>query len=389
MKRLEQLFKKNPKSGSVVTIDKHGGVHYINYTKVFNGTILQDIIHFVNSVLRKYKTQKIPFYFEFPTRRIEVQDKLVYILFECVCYQLKKDHRRVYVYWDPIDIIITQGIFSSPLKLLNNSDQKSNNKYATKFKAEMYNQHYRSLIAFDKERDLKTNYLGKFQQELELFLKIFNLSKVHIDKISNVMTELVGNAGEHGDSDCLIDIDITDNHTKLVDDVEQKGQYYGINIAIVSFSDKLVGDDIKSKILENKFKEGRYKYLSEVYLNHLRMMKEDTNYKEEYFWNIAALQDKISGRKNLLSSGGTGLTVLINSLQQEAENDTCYMLSGNEVIFFKKEFIEFDSEGWLGFNTQKNFYNYAPDSEILAESVVFMPGTAYNLNFVMKKEENK
>lgn len=72
-----------------------------------------------------------------------------------------------------------------------------------------------------------------------------------------------------------------------------------------------------------------------AYQNHLKKIEDldDNLYNEEYFWDIASLQDRISGRKGTSSAGGTGLTVLINSLQKEADNDTCYVISGEKNHF--------------------------------------------------------
>lgn len=57
---------------------------------------------------------------------------------------------------------------------------------------------------------------------------VFNLSEKRIDKISTVIVELVGNAGEHGESECLIDIDITDDHTKNYIMWSKKGNIMGL-----------------------------------------------------------------------------------------------------------------------------------------------------------------
>ena len=171
--------------------------------------------------------------------------------------------------------------------------------------------------------------------------------------------------------------------------MEQEGQYYGINIAIVSFSNHLLGEAVSQKVLTNNFDNGRYYDLKMAYQNHLKKIEDldDNLYNEEYFWDIASLQDRISGRKGTSSAGGTGLTVLINSLQKEADNDTCYVISGEKIISFKKDFIERDSNGWLGFNRQNDFFNHKPDISILNSSSLWIPGTAFNLNFVMRKEK--
>lgn len=380
MKNIEKLFTKNSKKRLSVTYKKNG-FHYISDTKVFDSGVLLSIIDYVNAVRKKYPKIKPPIYFEFVHPDIQIQDKLAFIVFECICYSLKKEKRRAYIFWQPKKNIITQGVYSSPLKLL----KEHNDKYIGKFQTELYLDHFRKMIVFNRERDLKSNYLGKFQQEMEIFLRMFNLSEDRIDKISEMIVELVGNAGEHGNSDCLVDIDIADDYAKK----GVEGTFYGINIAIISFSDKLLGQGVQAKIKENEFNEGRYLELSKAYQNHLKFIQGSPtgSYNEEYFWNIAALQDKISGRKDSNVSGGTGLSVLIKSLQEEAENATCYMLSGNKILFFNDEFLNYDENNWLGFNKEKDFFNFQPNEEILAESNVYIQGTAFNLSFAMRKEE--
>lgn len=381
VKNLDLLFDKNPLKGTKMKVYKNA-IHYINYSDKFNSATIRSIIRFVNSVRSKYRA-KIPIYFEFPNHNLEIRDKLVYVMFECICYSLKLEKRRVYVFWKPKNIIHVQGVYSSPLHLLNSENGVTNDKFVKQFKKDIFQRHFRKLIT---EQDLESNYLGVLLQELTIFLKMFDLSKSRIDRICSVIVELVGNAGEHARSECLIDIDVTEDHYKKDDD----GQYYAINIVILSFSNILLGDEIKEKVLNTRFGTERYTDLRLAYRNHESMFGNSSSpYKEEHFWDIAALQDKISGRKDNSPTGGTGLTVLINSLQKEAENNLCYVMSGDKLIIFKKELIKYDKQMWLGFNKENDFFNYPPDNSALTSSKVWIPGTAYNLNFVMKKEEEQ
>lgn len=385
MKYLNKLFSSNRGRSSLVRIDK-GMLHYIDRSDVFNSATLLSIVKYINSVRAKHSSKRIPISFEFSNVNLKIQDKLAFVVFECICYSLKEEGRQVYVYWNPVNQILTQGVNYSPLLLLNTTNQKTNDRFKKSFNNDIYQRHFRRLIT---EKDVESNYLGVLLQDISTFLGVFNLSEKRIDKISTVIVELVGNAGEHGESECLIDIDITDDHTKKLYNVEQEGQYYGINIAIVSFSNHLLGEAVSQKVLTNNFDNGRYYDLKMAYQNHLKKIEDldDNLYNEEYFWDIASLQDRISGRKGTSSADGTGLTVLINSLQKEADNDTCYVISGEKIISFKKDFIERDSNGWLGFNRQNDFFNHKPDISILDSSSLWIPGTAFNLNFVMRKEK--
>ena len=248
---------------------------------------------------------------------------------------------------------------------------------------EIYQHHFRRVISGEEKGD--TNYLGKLLQELDSFLKFFSIAEEYRDQISEVIAELVGNACEHGETDCLLDIDITNDHLKSVKNIPQSGKFYGINIAIVNFSNTLLGDGIKKKIEDNNFATDRYIELSHAYAYHKEHFSDEYTYAD--FCNISALQDKISGRPQHNLAGGTGLTKLIHSLQEKSDMDTCYVLSGDRSVLFYKEHLNYDKNDWLGFNEERNFFTATPERDVNTECYIFLPGTAYNLNFIMKRED--
>lgn len=385
MKNLEVLLRKNYKFIKKRIPMSKDGIHFITDAEEFNGVVLVNLINFVGALRRQYKAKQIPIIFEFKTPNIEIRDKLVYVMFECLCYSLKKEGRKVHILWEPKDMITTQGVFTSPLRLLSDTVYRDEKSYISKFEDDISLTHYRKLM---KVQNLKSNYLGRSIEDMAYSLKLLGLSESIIDKLSEVVEELVGNAGEHVASDCLVDIDVTTPHSRKGELEDNANEYIGINVAIVSFSETLFGDGIKEKILTNTFEAQRYSDLNIVHDNHMVLVKDSIDDYEEYFWNIAALQDKISGRRNLDSTGGTGLTVLINSLQNEAYGEYCYIMSGNKIIYFHKDYINFDENHWLTFNKQGNFFHQLPDEKLLWLSNVYLPGTAYNLNFVMKKGED-
>lgn len=382
MKNINKLFEKNKLYSSKLKIVKGQIIFRCNDTEFSGNTILK-IIKFVNTVHKKYKKLKITLIFVFG--EIELADKLSYILFECICYYLMKEcHHKVYLYWTPQDTILTEGIFLSPLIYLKSDSEDYLLKYMQKFTLDIHQRHFRRLIRGNNKET--TNYLGNLLQELDSFLKFFRIVEEYRDQISEVIIELVGNACEHGNTDCLLDIDITTDYYKSVDDIPQKGHFYGINIAIVNFSDILLGDGIKAKIDSHNLKEDRYIDLNHAYNYHKSFFTEDYSYAD--FCNISSLQDKISGRLHYGSAGGTGLTKLIRSLQEKSDADKCYVISGNRCVCFLKDLLYYDEKKWLGFNQEKDFFHAIPEEVVTPKCYIFFPGTAYNLNFVMEREDD-
>ncbi|MDT9722187.1 hypothetical protein QVE09_25080 [Paenibacillus sp. ClWae2A] len=344
---------------------------------IFNGSAIKDIIGFVNAVEEKYHKVKLPIHFDLGN--IKITDKLTYIIFECICnYLLQTCKRKVTVSFSAKEEINTEGIGSSPLLLLGTSI-KDPLKFSQKFKKEIYKSHYRRVIETEENKD--PYLLSMIMSDLDTFLKTFSVTKQYRDAITEVIIELAGNALEHTNTDCLIDLDVTEPYNKK----ETTDTFYGINITILNFSPKLLGYSISEKIKNKEMLNERHSKLLDAYTIH----KQGFNslYSEEDFYNIASFQHKISGRLKNESTGGTGLTKLIHRLEDYSDAYHCYVLTGRRGLFFERDFLSYNEEGWIGFNAEKDFLTKNPQEKLLINGHITMPGTAYNLNFVMKKEE--
>jgi len=380
MKAINKIFETNNKY--IKCKMKKASCEFTCFDKEFGAKQVLDVIAFVNGVHLKYKGVNLPVYFNFNT--VNIIDKLSYIILECICYSLISDyHQAVAISWKPRKNIQTQGVFSSPLAILNTNIAKTSQKYLDKFKFEIYKFHFRKVVTEDKS---DTNYLGSLQQDIYNFLSTFYIEEDYKDAIVEMIGEIVGNAIEHTQSQCLLDIDVTTDYVKSIEEIVQNGSYYGINIVILNYSDTLFGDGIKKRIENCELQSNeRYMKLEEAYKYHKENFSE--NYTFEDFCNIASIQHKISGNKNKGKAGGRGLTTLIKSLQDKSDNDNCYMLSGKRIIVFEKDSLEYDDNEWLGFNNEKNFFSKIPSPLVINECIVDFPGTAYNLNFIMKRED--
>ena len=382
MDNLHLLFEKNKGTCKKIKLFNGREAHCIinsDENGLWTGNGIRKMIAFSNQLKEQYRSAKIPVVFIFKGNTFI--DKLTFVFVECICYYLAQQGYFVQVYMTVKREIGIEGIESSPLLLLNNTGKKTAKEYLNKFCKDFYRNHYRRII---KAKDIKTNVIGELYTELDSFLKVFAVGENFRDKVSNTVAELVGNAIEHAGADCLIDVDVTTSYGKEGD--TEDNHYYGVNIAVINFSDKLIGDDLKIKVYNksNEFGIGRYSKVLEAFQNHKSEFNED--YLEEDFFNVSAFQHKISGRIDLTDGvvGGTGLTKLIKALQESSEAYRCYVISGNRAVNFYHNYLEYDSEGWIGFNDDNDYIKSIPCEKIAGECLIYMPGTAFNLNFVFK-----
>lgn len=337
---------------------------------------LKNLIIRIKDARRRYLT-RIPVIVNL--NGITFEDKLTIVLLECICYLLITEYKYpVKIIGIEQGYIDTEGIESSPLKLLN-KEKENRKEYCEKFEQEIYGKHYRKLISVS---EVKNGEISLVMQDIQTFLKHLSVEREYREKISEVIVELVGNAGEHGNSSCLIDIDVTGEYHKKNDSSDSI--YRGLNVVIVSFSKCLFYEKIRDKIksIDESQMGKRYVRVKKAFDVHKKFFSE--KYTEEDFFTIAAYQDSISGRFDKSQAGGKGLTILLYSLEERSDAHKCYMISGERGLYFRKEFLEFDSDMWIGFNREKSFLDAPPDRSVLLKSDIYMPGTAYNLCFVMK-----
>lgn len=373
----ELLLKYNGEKSNIKFNFYKGYVVYQRKIKVFDGFAIRDILAFINILHKKYNNINIPILFDFGN--IVFEDKLTYIFLEVICFILVKLYsHNIYVNFGTSSQIFTEGITSSPLLLLKTKDKKHIQKFISQYKFDIYGKHYRRVLVPEEMQDEK---LSKIMDEIRNFLKFFDVTEQCLDEITEVIIELIGNVSEHTDSECLIDIDITSKYKKK----DENGLFRGINLAVLNFSEQLLSDQIRHRILSSNELTERYKQVAMAYQFHSRYF--DDNYCEEDFYNIAAFQHKISGSTQKHFAGGTGLTKLICSLEKRSDTHNCYVITGNRALYFQHELLEYNENSWIGFNEEKDFLNHLPAQGVITTDRIYMPGVAYNLNFAMKERE--
>lgn len=386
MENYELLIDVNSKKenkGKIRMNSKEKTIEFNAKKSEIDGEVIREIIKFVRIIEEKYSRNKFTIHFNFHTlKNMSFVDKLTYSFLEIICvYIIEKLKKNVCVSFTTADKITTSGIYSSPLLLLNSLKGENTQKFLHKFNYDLYKEHFRKVIEYKKTVQ-NIQYLSILMGDISSFLSSFNISKENRDNVSEVIIELIGNATEHAKSDCLIDLDVSDGYKKE----NKEGEYYGINIIIINFSNKNLGDSIKTKLFQE------CDILNEKHLQVKKALKIhtekfDNEYIEDDFYNLVSFQDKITGRIGDVHTGGTGLTKLIHRLEKNSENSHCYAVTGKRAVWFREAYLEYNEQGWLGFNDERDFLNFPPKRDCIGAAFIEMPGLAYNLNFVMKRDE--
>lgn len=379
MKNIRLLFEQNGVASKKIKLTGNSlNLDYTMSSGIFNGDTIRRILSDIYNLKQYYPCIKIPINLYFG--KVKFEDKLCYMFLECICYGLIYEYgHRTQIYMSPSKAIGTEGIYSSPLLLINGEKQQIGDNYKKKFSSDIRGSHFRKVI----EGGNAENYLGVLLSEVNTFLKPFEIEGEYAREIAEVIVELAGNSCEHAGDDCLIDIDITSPYSKIGEE-NTSNRYHGINIAILNLSEILLGDAIKNNIILSDISDrnDRYKEVLNAYGYHNAYFND--GYTETDFYNITAFQHKISGRKRYDITGGTGLTKLLKSLAEKSDASNCYVISGDRCVMFKKEFLGYNKNHWVGFNKSKNYISDIPEKGITCRGRIFVPGTGYNLNFVWK-----
>lgn len=345
----------------------------------FGGQHVKRLLESVGYVLKMYgkRCQYIELYAE----RIKPKDKLSYVLLEVIIYKLIHDYKKkVFIAAKEIEPHInTYGILESIFFKEREEDGSYGEKFCNEFtrKSRITRNSFRRVVKAERESGI-----SELMTDSKSFLKGFSLDKHDINGIARIVTELADNACEHAQSDCFVDIDVSEEHHKVG---EMDQSYYAVNICVLNFSDILLGDQLKEKMQNaNIVVNNRYSDIVTAYNNHKKQFDKD--YTDEHFFALSSFQDRISGRADQINTGGRGLAEIVGELEKRVSDYECYVMFGNKIIFFHSDCLDVDSNGYIAFNTQHDFVEKRPEKKVVSYSSTNLCGTGYNLSLIYKKE---
>ncbi|RGJ31236.1 hypothetical protein [Fusobacterium varium] len=400
MKGIETLFKNNDLDDIHIKINKDEYIINNNRTVptkekrkrkylFFDGYTFLAIIKKMKKIIsleetiEKQQTKTIIFSLE----RTLFKDKAAYILLETLIYLMCRDYNfNIKITFEKLEIF---SIYQSKIK---NILEKYKNQIIDKEKylkdfSDFFitDKRFRKIIRYEKFITDKTQ-ISKVASDLNTFFKTLSLKEEQKDLFIETLVELVGNACEHGKSDCLIDINIMPHLRRNCLEDEKAG----FDIVIYNFSENLLGTAIK-KLLESEEIFPFKALLEKAFSNHSKLFNR--YYTLEDFYTIAAFQWRVSSReKNKGNTGGTGLTTLIKALIEFSVKDQCYVYSGKNILTFNKKYLTLSSEdkkdetyNLVGFNEEADFINFPPHKSSILFSPFYLNGTLYNFTFIMEK----
>lgn len=313
---------------------------------------------------------------------IEFSDKITYLIFDALLYDLFKHTNfniqvLISINWESIhhNGLVGTAFYRSRCTYTGLINKK---EFIKNYECSIYLNDivYRRLLT---NETLKTSNEcpSKVCSEVATILKQYSEEEEWIDGISEVVSELVCNVSSHTDGDCLVDIDIS-NEVHSSNSCKNK-PYLSVNIAVINFSENRLFDLIKNNLKENKYENNDLLY-NRIY-NAYEVHKEFFNdiYKEDHFFLVTAFQNHVSSRAFKSGMGGTGLTTLIEKIIDKTEKDYSYVLSGNNILFFRTNYLTLSNDKFIGFNKENDYFNFKPSEKVINNSKMYMPGSIYNL----------
>lgn len=235
--------------------------------------------------------------------------------------------------------------------------------------------HFRKVCE-NNEENRKGNFISITMDEVDTFLKCFEFDDEYRNELAEVIVEIVDNALKHSNGDCILNLNVLKNDYH---------KYKYVDVAVVVIDDIFIGKEIVEYIKKEDKSEysEKNKIVLEAYENHKKFFGEKYNINS--FAMISAFQKYVTTRKLSKNTGGTGLTTLINALIEKSTLNFCYAISGNTNLIFKKEFLNLNDEGLVGFNEKNNYKEMIPDQKVVSINQYDMNVNIYNLQFILKE----
>lgn len=378
MKNIECLFEGIPPINHKKNKDINKDKLIINKKMFSSESVFKIIEHFNWKIMHNNNVRV----------KIEVQcpiigDDATLIVFESMLYYLIKNYNFDIQY----TFKVNKNLVGYELYKLSNLIKYDNKKidkldfmqnYEKNFDISMH--HYKKVCINSKENK-KSEYLSLLYDDICNFLKNNYINQKYYEALGETIAEIMGNCLEHSDTDTILDIKITRSY-------KDNNECKFVNVTVISFTKEKFGEKLKQFIFnEEKGFNSSNEIVKDAY--NIQSKKFNNNYSIDNFLMVSAFQKNVTTRKNSEGSGGKGLTRFIETLIDLSIDDFCYVMNGNTIIFLKKPFLKLNEDGTIGFNTENNYIENLPNSQIVVNSNKCFNGTIHNLSFILEGGQNE
>ena len=239
---------------------------------------------------------------------------------------------------------------------------------------------YKTTISLTHFRKIFENNLNKTRlssiaaTDIQMFLDHLQITNnSFIDNVCEIVGEIVTNSLEHSDGDCLMDIKC--QKTSI-------GTFVSLNF--ISLTNMFIGSEIENLFFKQKTNTFTgYKIVKKAHKYHKHFF--DSFYDKNLFSFVCAFQNGVSTRNNTFNVGGTGLTTLIRNLHDKsiANKYMSYVLSGNNSLLLRNEYLKITDRGNISFGDNPDFYRSVPNKKIVIREPKTFPGTIFSINLII------
>ena len=332
-------------------------------------------------------------------------DKLVYVMMETIIHYLIENKNWLVTVQGTIKpencsngvnySSLTYGNWSISTMSKKTFKDTVSNENCIRRRYYKYNRKETDELSYTRFFVNQTNNINNIASDIYSFFNnssiIKSIEKDKINCLFHTIMEMISNSTEHAQSPYIYDIDLRKVTHQLNADLQGK-EYIAINVALWDFSNVRIGDAIKRKIhIIDSLSPTDDKYIEQIGLKgeiykklltcyHIHNSFWDQHYTEDEFFALAAFQPGITGRANPGSTGGAGLSHVLDFLFDYPDNYRCYCLTGDTIINLNKDYLLKDTDKWYSFTKNGFFSSSKPCEKCITKSNFFYPGTAFFLH---------
>lgn len=376
---LELLFKRIKKDGTNYKFRK-GKHHLYIKDKILSGMSIKTLIEGMKVVLSLPKYRVV---IEIYSKEI-ADDAVIQQLEMVIAHTFENGVDFIELNFDsilessPYIVPLKQSVFARN-KFKDNRCVLKKDEYLIDYYKESYSDvnYFRYYV----KKESRDGLINTILMNAITFFKVNIKDEEYATSLAKAFTEIVDNV-RHANSDCIATVKYSNSLVSRSDNKRVKGYFINVN----DVSEVCIFEPLKYAIINHEIKGKTKDIIEKSYPFHKKYF--DTNsYSLDKYCFISVFQNALTTSSNSGVTGGKGLTDLITTITTGSLMHNCYALSGDYVLFFKRDYTLIDYNGNISFNNYGSYYESLPSSESFGRSAFYYPGTIFLLEIIVEDEK--